>query len=123
MSVSRVKDEEPEVPTTPAVIPERVYNLTSHSKLTEPIRATARSDQSSDPAQRVRETIGGDYSAWLSKEELAAAGKDEGVTPIARARLALAFNPTVSPNDRKRLLETTQMLLDKGKPAVAVPQT
>lgn len=121
-NVSRTKDEEPEVPVPPAVIPERVYNLTSYSKLTAPIRPAARSDQSSDPAQRVRETVGGDYSAWLSKEDLVAAGKDEGVTPIERARLALAFNPTVSPENRKHLLDTTKMLLDKSKPAVAVPQ-
>lgn len=121
-SMSRTKDEEPEVPATPAVIPERIYDLTSHSRLTAPIRATARGDQSSDIAQRVRETVGGDYSGWLSKEDLAAAGKDEGVAPTARARLALAFNPTISPKDRKRLLSTTQMLLDKGKPAVAAPR-
>lgn len=121
-NLSRTKDEEPEVPTTPAVIPERIYDLTSHSKLTAPIRATARDDRPSDIAQHIRETVGGDYSGWLSKEDLAAAGKDEGVTPTARARLALAFNPTISPEDRKRMLDTTQMLLDKGKPAVTAPR-
>lgn len=111
---------EPDVPLTPAVIPPRIYNLTYLSNLTSPSPSTTHTSQNSDPVQRVREKIGGDYSKWMSKEDIAAAGKDKDVSTIARARLALAFNPTITPQNRQKLVDTTQMLLNKGKPSGVV---
>ncbi|CAE6536003.1 unnamed protein product [Rhizoctonia solani] len=107
---------EPEVPLTPAELPSRRYNFTNLTALTTrpPSLSTKRGANSSDPVQSIRETIGGDYSRWMSKEDVAAAGKED-VTTVARARLALAFNPTVPPKDRKKLIDTTQMLLSKGR--------
>ncbi|KAG9126779.1 hypothetical protein FRC07_002015 [Ceratobasidium sp. 392] len=119
---SRDVVEEPEIPVPPAPIPSKVYDLTSLPTLTSPTRSltpTSGGEQPSDVVQRVREVIGGDYSRWMTKEDLAAAGKDD-VSSIARARLALAFNSSVSPKDRKKLLDTTEMLLNRGK-TVSVP--
>ncbi|EUC67028.1 alpha-ketoglutarate-dependent xanthine dioxygenase, putative [Rhizoctonia solani AG-3 Rhs1AP] len=109
---------EPDVPLTPAELPPKRHNYTDLTALTTrpPSLSTKRGAHPSDPVQRIRETVGGDYSQWMPKEDIAAAG-NEDVTAIARARLALAFNPTILPKDRKKLIDTTQMLLSKGRPS------
>ncbi|CAE6466373.1 unnamed protein product [Rhizoctonia solani] len=114
--MDQTQPKEPEVPLTPVELPTRRYNLTSLAILTTrpPSISTKRGVHSSDPVQRIRETVGGDYSQWMSKEDLGAAGKADA-TIVERARLALAFNPTVQPKDRKKLVDTTQMLLGKGR--------
>ncbi|KAJ1302647.1 hypothetical protein OPQ81_002964 [Rhizoctonia solani] len=109
---------EPDIPLTPAELPSRRYSFTNLTALTTrpPSLSTKTGNDISNPVQRIRETVGGDYSRWMSKEDISAAG-NEGATTIARARLALAFNPTVLPKDRKKLIDTTEMLLSKGRPS------
>ncbi|KAG8716054.1 hypothetical protein FRC11_010247 [Ceratobasidium sp. 423] len=118
VKLDRAQVTEPEVPLTPAELPSRRYNFTNLTTLTArpPSLSTKRGAHSPDPVQRIRETIGGDYSQWMSEEDVAAAGKEDATT-IARARLALAFNPTVLPKDRKKLIDATQVLLSKGRPS------
>ncbi|CUA67429.1 hypothetical protein RSOLAG22IIIB_03073 [Rhizoctonia solani] len=108
---------EPDVPLTPAELPPKRRNLTNLTALTtRPPSLSTKRGALSDPVQRIREAVGGDYSQWMPKEDLAAAG-NENATPIARARLALAFNPTVLPKDRKRVIDTAQILLSRGRPS------
>ncbi|KAH7338834.1 hypothetical protein B0J17DRAFT_767885 [Rhizoctonia solani] len=109
--------QEPEVPLIPAELPSKRYGFTSLTALTArpPSISTKRGADSSNPVQRIREAVGGDYSQWMSKDDISAAGSEDA-TMIARARLALAFNPTIPPKDRKKLIDTTQMLLSKGRP-------
>ncbi|CEL56040.1 hypothetical protein RSOLAG1IB_07493 [Rhizoctonia solani AG-1 IB] len=121
--MDQTQSTEPEVPLTPVELPPRRYNLTSLTVLATrpPSLSTKGGARSSDPVQRIRETIGGDYSQWMPKEDVAAAGKADATT-VERARLALAFNSTVQPKDRKKLIDTAQMMLSKGRssnPAVA----
>ncbi|KAG8775211.1 hypothetical protein FRC12_001608 [Ceratobasidium sp. 428] len=118
---SRDVVEEPEEPVPPAPIPSRVYDMTSLPILTSPTQPLEPINRPSDVVQHVRETVGGDYSKWMSKEDTAAAGKDD-VPSIARAKLALAFNSSISPQDRKRLLDKAETLLNRGK-TVSVPVT
>ncbi|CAE6395439.1 unnamed protein product [Rhizoctonia solani] len=108
--------QEPEVPLIPAELPPKRYGFTSLTALTArpPSLSTKRGPHSADPVQRIRETVGGDYSQWMSKDDISAAGSEDA-TMIARARLALAFNPTILPKDRKKLIDTTEMLLSKGR--------
>ncbi|GAB1524143.1 hypothetical protein RhiTH_007296 [Rhizoctonia solani] len=118
--MDQTQPTEPEVPLTPAELPPRRYSLTSLTVLTtRPPSLSTKGGTHSDPVQRIREAIGGDYSQWMPKEDVGAAGKADATT-IERARLALAFNPTVQPGDRKKLIDTAQMLLSKGRPSNSV---
>ncbi|KAF8753723.1 Alpha-ketoglutarate dependent xanthine dioxygenase [Rhizoctonia solani] len=90
--MDQTQPTEPEVPLTPAELPPRRYSLTSLTVLTtRPPSLSTKGGTHSDPVQRIREAIGGDYSQWMPKEDVGAAGKADATT-IERARLALAFN-------------------------------
>ncbi|QRW09184.1 hypothetical protein RhiLY_08183 [Ceratobasidium sp. AG-Ba] len=121
-SRSREVNVEPDVPVPAAPIPSRVYDLTNLPTIASPTRSTISSDsgqKTSDISQHVQERVGGEYSRWMSKGDLEAAG-DAQANPIARAKLALAFNSSVSPEERKKMLGTAETLL-AGAKEVSVP--